>query len=513
MALVLKDRVKETSTTTGTGSFTLTPITGPFNTFSVIGDGNSTYYTIASQSTNEWEVGIGTYTASGTTLSRDTILESSNSNLIVDFTAGTKDVFVTYPTEKAVFLDLSDDSNSAATVGTTPVKLGATTLTLAGLDSVTLTQNPTTALQAATKQYVDGLVSSGITYHTPVKYEVPDSTGNLNATYNNGTAGVGATLTNAGTQVAFAPDGPTAAPGDRILIYNQTNAYENGVYEVSVVGSGSTNWVLIRAADADSYGLKDANALGEGDAFFVTSGNTGAGETYVCNTSGTITFGTTAINFVQVSSAQIYSAGTGLTLTNTTFSITNTTVTAASYGAASKTLTATVNAQGQLTALADTDIAITASQITSGTLGATYGGTGISSYAVGDIIYADTTTTLAKLPDVATGSALISGGLTTAPAWGKIGLTTHVSGTLPIANGGTNATTAADARTSLDVPSTTGTGASGTWNISITGTADNVGGIVAIANGGTGASTVAGAQTNLQVDPAGTAVAMAIALG
>ena len=73
---------------------------------------------------------------------------------------------------------------------------------------------------------------------------------------------------------------------------------------------------------------------------------------------------------------------------------------------------------------------------------ATAGGTGQTSYAVGDLLYADTTTTLAKLADVATGNALISGGVTTAPSWGKIGLTTHVSGTLPVANGGTNASTA-----------------------------------------------------------------------
>jgi hypothetical protein len=73
-----------------------------------------------------------------------------------------------------------------------------------------------------------------------------------------------------------------------------------------------------------------------------------------------------------------------------------------------------------------------------GTLIAVNGGTGQSLYAVGDLLYADTTTTLAKLPDVATGNALISGGVSTAPAWGKIGLTTHVSGILPIANGGTN---------------------------------------------------------------------------
>jgi len=71
---------------------------------------------------------------------------------------------------------------------------------------------------------------------------------------------------------------------------------------------------------------------------------------------------------------------------------------------------------------------------------ATAGGTGQTSYAVGDLLYADTTTTLAKLPDVATGNALISGGVSTAPSWGKIGLTTHVSGTLPTANGGTNLT-------------------------------------------------------------------------
>lgn len=213
-------------------------------------------------------------------------------------------------------------TNSSVTVGTTAISLGASSLTLGGLTSVAVTQDPTTALQVATKQYVDTLVSSGITYHASVKYEVPDTTGNLTATYNNGTAGVGATLTNAGAQVAFTPDGTVALVGDRILIYNQTNAFENGVYEVTTVGSGSTNWVLTRTTDADSYGLKDPNALGNGDAFFITSGAQGAGETYVCNTTGVITFGTTAITFVQISSAQVYSAGTGLTLTGTTFSLT-----------------------------------------------------------------------------------------------------------------------------------------------------------------------------------------------
>lgn len=102
MAFVLADRVRETTTTTGTGTVTLAGAVTGFQTFSAIGDGNTTYYTIAGQGTSEWEVGIGTYTSSGTTLSRDSILASSNSGSAVDFSAGTKDVFCDYPAGRAV---------------------------------------------------------------------------------------------------------------------------------------------------------------------------------------------------------------------------------------------------------------------------------------------------------------------------------------------------------------------------------------------------------------------------
>ena len=102
MAFVLADRVKETTTTTGTGTVTLAGASTGYQSFSAIGDGNSTYYTIAGQGTSEWEVGIGTYTSSGTTLSRDTVLASSNSGSLVNFSAGTKDVFVTYPAERTI---------------------------------------------------------------------------------------------------------------------------------------------------------------------------------------------------------------------------------------------------------------------------------------------------------------------------------------------------------------------------------------------------------------------------
>ena len=102
MALILADRVQETTTTTGTGTVTLAGAVSGYQTFAVVGDGNSTYYTIAGQTGSEWEVGIGTYTSSGTTLSRTTVLSSSNSGSLVNFSAGTKTVFVTYPASLAV---------------------------------------------------------------------------------------------------------------------------------------------------------------------------------------------------------------------------------------------------------------------------------------------------------------------------------------------------------------------------------------------------------------------------
>ncbi len=107
MALVVKDRVQETSTTTGTGTFTLAGAVSGFQSFSAIGDGNTTYYAIVGGT--EWEVGLGTYTSSGTTLSRDTVLASSTGSK-VSFSAGTKNVFVTYPATESVYQDANNDA-------------------------------------------------------------------------------------------------------------------------------------------------------------------------------------------------------------------------------------------------------------------------------------------------------------------------------------------------------------------------------------------------------------------
>jgi hypothetical protein len=120
MALIVKDRVKETTTTTSTGTYTLAGAVTGFQSFAVVGNGNSTYYTVT-DGTN-WEVGVGTYTSSGTTLSRDTILASSNSGSAVNWGAGSKDVFLTYPAERSVLVDDNFEivpATSASLVGNT----------------------------------------------------------------------------------------------------------------------------------------------------------------------------------------------------------------------------------------------------------------------------------------------------------------------------------------------------------------------------------------------------------
>ena len=270
----------------------------------------------------------------------------------------------TMSTQNATAVAITGGTINGTTVGASTPAAG--TFTALATTTGTVTTAPTANTDIANKQYVDNLVASGIHFHAPVRVESPIP---LTATYNQpGGAGdgVGATLTNAGTQAALVIDGVTLSVSDRVLIYTQTNATQNGVYVVTSVGSVSTNWVLTRSSDTNTYGLTSSTTLGEGSTFFVQQGTTGAGETYTCNTQGVIVFGTTNITFAQISSAQIYSAGTGLTLAGTTFSITNTGVSAASYGTASSVPTIAINAQGQITSASNTSIAINANQITTG---------------------------------------------------------------------------------------------------------------------------------------------------
>jgi hypothetical protein len=183
MPLVLKDRVKVSTTTTGTGTLTLgAAAAGGFQDFSVIGNGNTTYYAIVDSVASAWEVGVGTYTSSGTTLSRDTVLESSNGGTKVNFAAGPKDVFCTYPAEQAVTLDdiqtLTNKTLTSPTItggtidntvigGTTPAAGTFTTLTATGavslggtdlVESVRVAQTPGSA---GSNNYIEMFGSTG----------------------------------------------------------------------------------------------------------------------------------------------------------------------------------------------------------------------------------------------------------------------------------------------------------------------------------------------------------------
>jgi hypothetical protein len=295
-------------------------------------------------------------------------------------------------------IDNADLTNSSLTIGSTSISLGGSTSTLAGLTTVTLTQDPTAALEAATKQYVDNEIAtvSNLTYHTAAEYATIADLGTV--TYSNGVGGVGATITQSGAPSVLIIDGYTFTASDvtnatRVLVKNQTSGLQNGVYVVTNEGSGAANWQLTRATDFDTVGTGPSK-IETGASVFVTSGAANAATGWVMTTTGTIIVGTTALVWTQNASSS------------------------------SVTVTSPLVKVGSVISL--------------GTVTVPYGGTGLTSLTQYGLLYAPTTTTVGQVSVGTSGQPLISGGAGAAPAFGALSLSgSGVSGTLGVSNGGT----------------------------------------------------------------------------
>lgn len=199
----------------------------------------------------------------------------------------------------------------------TITQLGTLLLPLTGgtlTGNLTLFGDPSTNLMAATKQYVDA-VATGLNIQEACRVA---STTALTVTYANGASGVGATLTNAGAQAAIAIDGVTLALNDRVLIKNQASTLQNGIYTVSVLGSGATNWVLTRATDFDTPA-----EVQPGDLVSIIAGSTQASSSWM-ETATVVTIGTDPIVFIQFSASlpiTVPNGGTGRTTSTTAYGL------------------------------------------------------------------------------------------------------------------------------------------------------------------------------------------------
>lgn len=300
MALVLKDRVKETTTSVGTGTITLAGAVAGFQSFSAVGTGNTTYYAIVEQSGSNWEVGLGTYTAAGTTLSRDTVLASSNAGALVSFAAGTKDVFCTYAAAKSAHLDaaghlagyvISGGSVNGTPIGaTTPATVAGTNISSATaptntVPAMALTGTPNNAAGAKTgvlaigpnftasdKNILASFVQD-INDYTQVVIQNPNSGSSASSDIivnNNNTTGAGVYGDFGINSSNYVGTGPFALP-DATYLYSQGGDL--------VIGTASANAIrfVANSGSSDVATFSSGGVLSLATPLAIGSGGTGAG--------------------------------------------------------------------------------------------------------------------------------------------------------------------------------------------------------------------------------------------
>ena len=507
MALVLANRVQETGTANTTVSFTLSGAVGGFQSFAVVGDTNTTFYA-ATDGSNNWEVGLGTYSTSGPTLTRTTIYASSNAGSAVTFVGGVT-VFLTYPSGRSVNLDASGNVSALGTIAsgtwnasTIPVAYGGTGVTASsGANSVMLRDaNQNVAVNRLNQANTSTSAAGTITALTAA------------STYSQ-------TLTGTGSQTFTMPDATTLTTGVAFVFNNNaTGTVTLQDYAAGAIGTitsgGAVELVLLSngttAGTWDVHGyLPEAvtwgtNALALGST--VITGGTWNGGTIPTGYGGTgLTTFTGANNALYSTSSSalvagtlpIAAGGTGVTTTPTNGQLlvgngTNYTVATVGSGTGISTTTGagtlTINNTG-VTSLAGTLSQITTSASTgsvtlslpstinvntsgsaaslSATLAVSSGGTGQTSYTDGQLLIGNST-----------GNTLAKAALTAGTAIGV----SNGAGTITINNTGV---TSAVAGTAISV-----SGATGAVTINNTGVTSNVAGTGVTVSGATGAVTI-----------------------
>lgn len=340
---------------------------------------------------------------------------------------------ITYtgPSASEARAHFSDGTGVTITDGVVAIGQAVGTTANVTFGKVTVNTLPSASTDLANKQYVDE-VAQGIVAKPSVRAA---TTTNLAANYNNGTLGVGATLT-ADTNRSFGIlDGVTGwaitSPPMGVLVKNQTNSAHNGRYNLTTIGSASEPWVLTKCALCD-----EADEI-PGAYVFVQGGtvNEGTGWIQTVLDPDTFVVGTDAVIITQFSGAGTFTAGTGLTLNGNQFNIANTSVTAGSYGSASSVATFTVDAQGRLTAAGSTSIAIASGAVSGLATSATTDTTNASNITSGTLL--NTRTTAASANDASTivardAAGSFSANVITATSFsGSANATNLTTGTVP----------------------------------------------------------------------------------
>lgn len=376
MALVLADRVQETASAPGTGTVSLLGAVTGYQTFSAaIGSGNTTFYTIADQGGANWEVGIGTYSTSGNTLARTTVLASSNSGSLVNFSSGTQVVFVTYPSEKSVNLDASGNVSTLGTISsgtwqatTVAVAYGGTGVTSSsGANSVVLRDaNVNVSANNFLPGYTSTVSAGGTTVLTVGSTYYQKLSGSSNQTFQ-------------------LPDATTLVNGTTFIFDNDSSGTltvtDNSTSTVDTVPSGGFSYIFLESNSTSAGSWGKYAMLPASYDFSTSTANFGGANitnaTWQGTTVGTA-YGGTGLTGFGAANAALYSTSSSA-LTAGTLPVAAggtgaTTLTGYVYGNGTSAMTASTTIPGSAVS---GDISGNAANVT-GTVLVSHGGTGLT---------------------------------------------------------------------------------------------------------------------------------------